>query len=156
MRILVCGLPGTGKTTFAKELLSQLGEEACLFNADDVRNMYDDWDFSMEGRIRQAERMRRLANDSGFKYAICDFVAPTEEIRNIFSPDYTIWMDTEEKSEYEDTNKLFERPSLWDYIVKVKDVTNTVNSCVEQIHELAQNHDRQSAVEQVNTSDICL
>lgn len=126
MRILICGLPGTGKTTFAEELLKQLGKDACWFNADDVRKLYADWDFSYEGRVRQAERMRRFSNVSGFKHVICDFVAPTEEIRNIFSPDYIIWMDTETTSEYDDTNKLFERPTKCNYIVKVKDVKNTV------------------------------
>ena len=133
MRILVCGLPGSGKTTFARELLTQLGEDACWFNADDIRKLYADWDFSYEGRIRQAERMRRFAYESGFKHAICDFVAPTEEIRNIFSADFIVWMDTETSSRYEDTDKLFERPVKWDYIVKAKDIENTVSPCVSQI-----------------------
>ena len=136
MRILVCGLPGTGKTTFAKELLTQLDKDACWFNADDVRKLHNDWDFSYEGRTRQALRMRKMADESQFKYVICDFVAPTEEIRILFKADYTIWMDTETKSDYEDTDKLFERPIKWDYVVKVKDVNNTVTPCVEQILKL--------------------
>jgi len=136
MRILVCGLPGSGKTTFARELLSQLGKDTCWFNADDIRKMYDDWDFSYYGRIRQALRMRKLADESKFDCVICDFVAPTEEIRKIFDADYTVWMDTETKSDYEDTDKIFERPTKWDYIVIVKDVNDTVSPCAEQIQKL--------------------
>lgn len=146
MRILVCGLPGSGKTTFARELLSQLGENTCWFNADDIRKLYADWDFSYEGRIRQAERMRRFAHEATFKHVICDFVAPTEEIRNIFSADFVIWMDTETKSNYKDTDKLFERPTKWNYIVKMKDVPNTVSPCVEQILKLEQTYDQENVV----------
>ena len=126
------GLPGSGKTTFARELMEQLGKTnktAAWFNADDVRNMHNDWDFSPEGRIRQAERMRRLSmefyqND----FIICDFVAPTKEIRNIFSADYVVWMNTEENSQYEDTNAIFEKPEFgeWNYIVTSKDDANAV------------------------------
>lgn len=130
-KILIMGLPGTGKTTFARKLMEQLnskGKIAAWFNADNVRKMYDDWDFSTEGRIRQAERMKKLADESGFDYVICDFIAPTKEIRNIFAADYTVWMNTEEKSQYEDTNAIFQKPQIGecDYIVKVRNASNTV------------------------------
>lgn len=138
MRILVCGLPGSGKTTFARELLLQLGANACWFNADNVRKLYDDWDFSYQGRIRQAERMKKLADDSSFEYVICDFVAPTKEIRDIFSADYTIWMNTEQKSIYIDTDRIFEKPKYneCDYIVEIKNVESTVKHAVDDILKL--------------------
>ena len=137
-RILVMGLPGTGKTTFAEELRKQLvdkGYTVTWFNADQVRSLYNDWDFSMEGRKRQSERMRSLGTKSMTDFTICDFVAPTKEIRNIFSADYVIWMDTEEKSIYEDTNSVFENPDFgeYHYRVKVKDASNTVPTCVSDI-----------------------
>ena len=130
-RILIMGLPGTGKTTFAEELQKKLrkrGHTVAWFNADDVRAIHNDWDFSSEGRIKQAERMKKLSESMMTDFVICDFVAPTKEIRDIFSADYTVWMDTEEKSQYEDTNAIFEPPQAgeWDYIVKVKDAINTV------------------------------
>lgn len=131
-RILIMGLPGTGKTTFARELMERLGDKgktAAWFNADDVRKMHSDWDFSPEGRIRQAERMRRLTMEfCDNDFTICDFVAPTKEIRNIFAADCVIWMNTEEKSTYEDTNAIFEKPVYgeWHYVVTAKDAKNTV------------------------------
>lgn len=140
-RILIMGLPDSGKTTFAEELQKQLkkkGRTVAWFNADVVRETNNDWNFSPEGRIRQCERMRKLANGMMTDFVICDFVAPTKEIRNIFSADYVVWMNTEEKSQYEDTNSLFEKPEYveWNYVVKAKDAKNTVPFVVKQLLEL--------------------
>ena len=51
MKILVMGLPGSGKSTFAEPLAKSLF--GTWINADQVREKYDDWDFSIEGRVRQ-------------------------------------------------------------------------------------------------------
>lgn len=114
MKILIMGLPGAGKTWLATRL--QKHWDCAWFNADKVREEADDWDFSPEGRARQAERMRSLAQaelDNG-NWVICDFVAPTEELRNDFNPDFTIWVDTIEEGRFEDTNKMFVAPSNFD------------------------------------------
>lgn len=135
-RILIMGLPGTGKTTFAEELQRQLkkkGKTCAWFNADNVRKLYVDWDFSPEGRIRQSERMRKLAYGMMTDYVICDFVAPTEEVRNIFSPDYIIWMNTEEKSEYEDTNAIFEEPLYSDFMITEKNAVEMAKITIAEI-----------------------
>lgn len=139
IKILICGLPGTGKTTLAGELRKQLqliGKTASWFNADEIRNFYMDWDFSSEGRIRQAKRMRDLSNGMMTDYVICDFVAPTEEIRKIFSSDYTIWMNTEEKSEYENTNAIFEEPSYSDFMITEKNAVEMTKIIVSEILRL--------------------
>lgn len=139
IKILICGLPGTGKTAFAGELRNQLqliGKSASWFNADEIRNSYMDWDFSSEGRIRQAKRMRDLSNGMMTDYVICDFVAPTEEIRNIFKADYIFWMNTEEKSEYEDTNAIFEEPSYSDFMITEKNTPEMVKIAVKEILRL--------------------
>ena len=57
--ILIMGLPGSGKTTLAKELVPLLN--AKWLNADKVRTEYNDWDFSDAGRVRHANRMRELS-----------------------------------------------------------------------------------------------
>ena len=130
------GLPGSGKTTLAEKLHRRLAP-CKWYNADDIRKSCNDWDFSAAGRIRQAERMRGLAQDSlayGFTHIICDFVAPTKEIRNIFSADFTIWMDTIEHGRFEDTNKLFEPPTEYDIRI-----TNYINQSLDEIVDLIRN-----------------
>jgi len=121
MIILVMGLPGSGKTTLAKKLIPMFN--AVWLNADKVREEANDWDFSEKGRSIQANRMRLLANKakSENRNVIADFVCPTEYTRKEFNADYTIWMDTIKEGRYEDTNKMFEAPSKYDFKVTHKD-----------------------------------
>lgn len=114
MKVLIFGLPGSGKTTLAQYIKART--DCVWYNADELRKSYNDWDFSFEGRIRQAYRMKELA-DKENGLVVCDFVAPTEEIRNIFGADITIWMNTIESGRFEDTNKVFESPLNPTYIV---------------------------------------
>jgi len=123
IRILIMGLPGAGKTTLANKLTENLSFEKKVswLNADLVREQYNDWDFSIEGRIRQSIRMRNLADSSDADYVICDFVAPLIEMRDNFSADWTIWLDTIDKSRFEDTNKAFIAPVIYNFRISEKD-----------------------------------
>lgn len=138
-KILIMGLPGSGKTYFAERLKKYLEKHVVSFssmsmafldnphgsiplsakvdwfNADEVRKKYNDWDFSREGRIRQSLRMAEFALKSTGDYVICDFVAPLPEMRHNFKADWTIWMDTIDAGRYEDTNKAFIPPDLYDF-----------------------------------------
>jgi hypothetical protein len=131
-KILIMGLPGSGKTYFAERLQYYLEQNSVLFNpnaetvdgsrakvkwinADDVRKKYNDWDFSYEGRIRQSIRMRELADSFFNDFVIADFVAPLPEMRHNFKADWVIWMDTIEAGRFEDTNKLFTPPDTYDF-----------------------------------------
>lgn len=118
MKILICGLPGSGKSTLAKPFAELIG--GVWLNADAVRDTYNDWDFSLEGRMRQASRMRYLADgvELAGKIAVADFVCPTERARQEFAADYLVWMDTVKNSRYDDTDKLFEIPVHCDYHVE--------------------------------------
>jgi adenylylsulfate kinase len=122
MKILMCGLPGAGKTTLAKELLTRLPNCVHL-NADRIREAFNDWDFSPTGRARQALRMNTMAVDllqnNEVNIVIADFVAPTKELRKVYNPDFVIWVDTIESGRFEDTNKVWEPLNENEYNVRV-------------------------------------
>ena len=121
MKILIMGLPGSGKTTLAKLLAPMFN--AVWLNADQVRKQSDDWDFSEEGRKRQALRMWTLAEEAidRNRVVVADFICQTEQTRDQFKADYTIWMDTVKEGRYEDTNKMFENPTQYDFKVNHKE-----------------------------------
>jgi len=139
VKILIMGLPGSGKTTLAAALKKYLEFNSSVatmptrrmtqmemaptdyrskvdwFNADEIRKKFNDWDFSKEGRIRQSVRMATFAMQCSGDYVICDFVAPLVEMRENFNADLTIWMDTIQEGRFEDTNKAFVPPEKYHF-----------------------------------------
>jgi adenylylsulfate kinase len=135
MKILIMGLPGSGKTWLA-DWMSK-GLECAWYNADFVRKMANDWDFSEEGRIRQSQRMRTFADfekENG-RMVICDFVCPTPESRNQFDADVTIWIDTIKEGRYENTNAIFVPPTEYDYHVTEKMSIKDTKVFIEEFRE---------------------
>ena len=138
-KILIMGLPGSGKTYLATALKQYLETNSSVktmpmyrsinmehtpvtyssqvdwFNADEIRKRYNDWDFSREGRIRQSLRMAEFALKCTGDYVICDFVAPLPEQRFNFKADWTIWIDTIDAGRYADTNQVFVPPEIYDF-----------------------------------------
>lgn len=117
MKILIMGLPGSGKTWLADQLQVRLN--CAWYNADSIRNMANDWDFSHTARLKQAYRMKALADiEKSYKRTvICDFVCPLEITREIFGADVTIWMNTITAGVFSDTNKIFEVPTESTYVI---------------------------------------
>lgn len=134
LRILIMGLPGSGKTTLAKALASKLHTSIWL-NADKLRGLYNDWDFSVEGRLRQARRMRTMAGISEDDYIVADFVCPLPQMREIFAPHKLVWVDTGCAGRFEDTNKLFVPPETFDFRVTDQNAehwANRISACITQ------------------------
>jgi len=115
--ILIMGLPGAGKTTLANELATLIKSKR--LNADEIRRAANDWDFSEEGRKKQAKRMSEAALKlkSEGNNVIADFICPTPEARNLFPADYIIWVDTIKKGRFDDTNAMFVKPEKFDFHV---------------------------------------
>ena len=131
--ILIMGLPGAGKTTLADELAPMIN--AKRLNADEVRKAANDWDFSAEGRKRQAKRMAEMAlklKKEG-NYVVADFICPTPEARSLFPADYTVWVDTIKKGRFEDTNQMFIKPEKFNFHVTTQDAKTWVPKILEDL-----------------------
>ena len=131
--ILVMGLPGAGKTTLANELAPKLN--AKRLNADEVRKAANDWDFSEEGRTRQAKRMADFALKlkSEGNYVIADFICPTPAARKLFPADYIIWVDTIKEGRFDDTNQMFVKPEKYDFKVTTQDAKLWTSKIIKEI-----------------------
>ena len=117
-KILVMGLPGSGKTYFSRILCKEMN--SIHLNADNVRKKFNDWDFSRNGRIRQAKRMRTLCENllkKKIQTVIADFVCPTVQTRKEFKADFVVFLDTIKKGRFKNTNKIFIKPKKADYVI---------------------------------------
>ena len=131
--ILIMGLPGAGKTTLAEELAPKLN--AKRLNADEVRKEANDWDFSEEGRKRQAKRMAdfalKLKNQGN--YVVADFICPTPEARKLFPADFVIWVDTIKEGRFDDTNQMFVKPEKFDFHVTTQNAKVWTDKIIKEI-----------------------
>ena len=129
------GLPGAGKTTLADELAPKLN--AKRLNADEVRKAANDWDFSEEGRKRQAKRMADFALElkNQGNYVIADFICPTPEARNLFPADFVIWVDTIKEGRFDDTNQMFVKPEKFDFHVTTQNAKVWTDKIIKEISQ---------------------
>ena len=107
------GLPGSGKTTLASELVPLLN--AKWLNNDKVRKAANDWDFSEEGRVRQAKRMADLAEKYKQKGS------------------YVVWVDTIKIGKFYDTNAMFVKPEKFDFHVTIHNAKVWATQIAEKI-----------------------
>ena len=129
------GLPGSGKTTLASKLVPLL--KAKWINNDEVRKAANDWDFSEEGRIRQAKRVADIAEkfkkEGNYNYLVADYICPTPQTRKLFNPDYIVWINTIKEGRFEDTNKMFVKPEKFDFEVTTQDAESWAKKIAEEI-----------------------
>jgi len=127
------GLPGSGKTTLASELVNLLN--AKWINADKIRKKFNDWDFSAEARLRQAKRMSDLAEKykNEGRYVVADFVCPLPKTRELFNADYLVWVDTIKEGRFDDTNAMFVKPEQYDCHVTNKNAKEWAAKIAKEI-----------------------
>ena len=134
-KILIMGLPGSGKTTLASKLVPLL--KAKLINNDEVRKAANDWDFSEEGRVRQAKRVADIAEkfkkEGNYEYLVADYICPTPQTRKLFNPDYIVWINTIKEGRFDDTNKMFVKPEKFDFEVTTQDAELWAKKIAEKI-----------------------
>ena len=148
------GLPGSGKTTLARELASMI--KVKRLNADEVRKEANDWDFSDAGRTRQAKRMANLAKklkDEG-NYVIADFICPTTKTRELFNVYYVVWLDTIDKGRFEDTNKMFAKPEKFDFRVTTQNAEIWAYQIADQLIPYKWDNKKPTA-QTINNNNIC-
>ena len=124
------GLPDSGKTWLGSRIAVEFSIP--FWDADVVRKIYNDWDFSSKGRERQALRMRALAELDPI--SISAFICPLPGLIRAFFPDKVIWMNTIQEGKYADTNKLFVEPSYPDVRIKIWITENQLSKCLEDIN----------------------
>lgn len=135
-KILIMGLPGSGKTTLASVLSKKL--KSGWFNADLVReHINKDLKWSMEDRLEQAKRLSKMCDWASFGggYVIADFVCPTDETREAFNADIIIYIDRIKEGRFEDTNKIFDPPKNPDLILEEGTVDEWVKKCIDLIYK---------------------
>ena len=132
MRVLIMGRCGASNTRLAAELLEELHKNgpAEHLSSEEIRKEFNDSDYSEDGEVRTAQRMRMIADryvDNGWP-VICDLICPTPYTRLIIDADITVWLDTVMTEQ-----DLFIEPTEDEYTLKVID-DNT--SCAAVIADL--------------------
>jgi hypothetical protein len=119
MIVIISGLPGSGKTSLAKEICRRTN--AILLNADEIRSgLSSDLGFSIEDRKEQARRIGSIAkilSDQGH-IVVADFVNPTKETRQSFDHyDFFVFVNRIRKGNFQDTNEIWEDPEAPDLTI---------------------------------------
>ena len=66
-------------------------------------------------------------------YVVADFVCPTPEARNLFPADIVIWVDTIKEGRFDDTNKMFVKPTKYDFHVTTQDAKVWADKIIQEI-----------------------
>ena len=130
MKVVVFGLPGSGRSTLARELGRAL--DAVVLDEDKLfETLNSDLDRSPQGYVESARRIGWVASavlDSGVN-CVCDLLLPTKQSRDSFRIStrevFAIWMDTIDSSKDANAN------AMWDILEPVHCNLHISNWCWE-------------------------
>jgi nicotinamide riboside kinase len=114
-RILIMGLPGSGKTTLADELhelILSLGLRSRWLNENRLKEEYPNLTM---------DQIQEMANDATVDYVVGDFEARKSHERRYFNAHYMIWINTIAEEDYQFLNYGFEPPFRYNVCVTTKD-----------------------------------
>lgn len=129
-KIIIIGKKDSGKTTLARKIGWK------NFDGDDVRNEFQNFDFSIEGRIEQARTMGFLM--SAFHgNSTASFICPThstlDEFLRMAPKDVKIiWMDTIQHEKIGDVVKVWETPARYD--IRITDFNYTILDIMSKLY----------------------
>jgi adenylylsulfate kinase-like enzyme len=97
------GQPGSGKTTLAGWIMASYPTKSIHIDGDDMRNCFQDKDYSNEGRRRNVEKAQNIAQFLHYKgnTVVVSFISPfrdqREDFKRIMGQDITeIYVHTTE------------------------------------------------------------
>lgn len=113
-RILVMGLPDSSKKSISEKLHKRI-EDSELIHSMQARIKKKDLDFTRDGQLRHSYRILQLARTSESPISIINMAAPLSKTRKILNPDFLIYVNDGDASEYEELKEMFEAPKVFDY-----------------------------------------
>ena len=109
-KLLICGFSGAGKSTLTKLLLEKYPDWDWV-NGDLVRKTLKNYDFTENGRLKQADSLARYCHKSKKSLVICDAICPLKLCREKIGADAIIFINERTRCKFEDTLKMFEEPT---------------------------------------------
>ena len=137
--IWLTGQPGSGKTTLAKDVVANLKEMYDVFHldGDDLRDIYDNKDYSEKGRranIELAMNIARFLDNKGC-HVVCSLVSPYKDMRDQLKSEREVkefYIHTSEIRGREDYfAKGYEPPS--DDFTDIDTTNKSIEECVNEI-----------------------
>lgn len=113
IRILIMGLPGSGKTRLAKRVAKLLPRSVVLHSTQE-RVRAKDVDRGPDGQNRHAYRMLELCRQQEAEYVIIDMGCPLPEQREILNPDIVVWLNNRQGTPCKEAEANFVPPEFWD------------------------------------------
>lgn len=130
MIVWLTGQPGSGKTTLAKMILSRADSEWFNIDGDDIRELFDNKDYSEHGRRENVKLVQKLSQylHSKKKHVVVSLVSPYKDQREEFknkmgSAVVEVYVNT---SEHRDKESFF----VEDYEPPTE---NFINICTDNI-----------------------
>lgn len=120
IRILVMGLPGSKRASIAHKL-NQIFESSSVLRSIDLRHQFKDLDFSVDGQMRHCYRILNSARNSKTDITFIDMVCPLPKMRQIINADAVIWVSDKGHCQYDELNRMFVPPVLYDIECKDDD-----------------------------------